>query len=763
MDRRRGVIDTDGPGEERETRQGELRPETSAATEPPPARPPWGAAALAAFAALTLYVLTLAPTTAFWDTSEYIATAHIVGIPHPPGNALFVFVAKVWSLLLAPTGLSVAVRINLLAAATSAAATGLFYLVAWRALLGFFPSERLARWGAGASALIGATAFTVWNQSNVNEKVYTVSVLIIALVSWLAVRWRDTRHSEGSERLLLWIVFLLALGSTNHLMSVLPGPAVAVLVLLSQPWRLLRPAFLGRAILLVLLGLSFNFVLPVRAAQDPVVNEGDPVCASVSGAAVAIYTHGRAGCPALGASLTREQYQTPPVTQRKAPFSAQMGTWLQYFEWQWARGLDPSELPSPARIPFTLLFTGLGLVGLVAAWRTDRVLFAYLAVLASTLTVALVFYLNFRHGYSLHAALDQGQREVRERDYFFVAGFLLWGCLAGIGLAWTWHTVAKALGGEGPRYRVTSPILAVALIPLALNWSWASRSGDYAARDWAYDLLMSVEPYAVLFTNGDNDTFPLWYLQEVEGIRQDVTVVVGQYLYTSWYPRQLQELTLLENQRRFDPALAPGLYADRAPPRGPVLRLSEDVLDRVGTVRLPNDMTVAFPKLAVTYPSGMVLDRAQQLAIRMINDAVLERPIYFSSSAGIMRDLGLDRWGVRHGLTTKLEIRNLDTDLHDGLVRGSPEYGGVWFDLDHSMRLYDEVYEFRGLRDRPIWQDRSTSMMPWQYYLLALLLSNAVTVDGGDTAVVERLLDDSAAFQLVAQGGARGRPAEIEP
>jgi hypothetical protein len=744
------------------TLQGAHEALEEAATERPLADPPWVAAALAALAALTIYTITLAPTTAFWDTSEYIATAHILGIPHPPGNALFVFVAKVWSLLLAPTGLSVAVRINLLAAVTSAVATGFFYLVAWRSVLGFLRSDRLARWGAGASALIGGTAFTVWNQSNVNEKVYTVSVLIIALVTWLAVRWRDTRRDEGSERLLLWIVFLTALGSTNHLMSVLAGPAVVVLVLLSQPWRLLRPAFLGRAVLLVILGLSFNFVLPVRAAQDPVVNEGDPVCASLSGAAVAIFTHGRAGCPALGANLTREQYQTPPLTQRKAPFSAQIGTWLQYFEWQWARGLDPSELPSPARIPFTLLFMGLGLGGLVAAWRTDRVLGAYLAVLAGTLTVALVFYLNFRYGYSLHAAMEQGQREVRERDYFFVAGFMLWGCLAGVGLSWAWHTMARAIGGGMPRYGVTAPMLGVALIPLLLNWSWASRSGDYAARDWAYDLLMSVEPYAVLFTNGDNDTFPLWYLQEVEGIRQDVTVVVGQYLYTSWYPRQLQALTLVENQRPFDPALAPGLYEDRAPPRGPILRLSDDLLDGVSRVRLADDLTVAFPKLAVRYPSGMVMDRAQQLAIRMINDTVLDRPIYFSSAGGLIRDLGLDRWGVSHGLTTKLELRNLETDPHEGLVRGSPEYGGVWFDLDHSLRLYDEVYEFRGLRDRALWQDRSTSMMPWQFYRLALMLSNAVTVDGGDAAVVQRLLDDSAAFQLVAEGGSRGRPAAIE-
>ena len=159
------------------------------------ARPPYRSALIAGAGAWVLYVLTLAPTTAFWDTSEYITTAHIVGIPHPPGNPLFVFVGRVWSLLLAPLGLPVAVRINLLAATTSAAATGFLYLVAYRVLTPFLEKKLIvARIGAGASALIGATAFSVWNQSNVNEKVYTLSVLIIAAISWLAIRWHDNKQ-----------------------------------------------------------------------------------------------------------------------------------------------------------------------------------------------------------------------------------------------------------------------------------------------------------------------------------------------------------------------------------------------------------------------------------------------------------------------------------------------------------------------------------------------------------------------------------------
>lgn len=716
----------------------------------------------AGLGAFLLYVVTLAPTTAFWDASEYIATAHIVGIPHPPGNPLFVIVAKVWSLLLAPTGLSVAVRINLFAAATSAGATGFFFLVSHRVLHQYLPDARVALWGAGAAALLGATTFTVWNQSNVNEKVYTLSVLIIAAVSWLCLTWYDKRDEEGSERYLLIALFLLALGSTSHMMSVLPAPAIAALVLVAGPARLIRVAFLSRAVLLVLVGLSFNFVLPVRAALNPVINEGDPSCESMVEASVAVFTGGRAGCRELAANLTREQYQTPPVTARKAPFGAQMATYLQYFEWQWARGLDATPLPSPARLPISLLFLTLGFVGLWTAFRTDRALFAYLFVLAGTLTVALVVYLNFRHGYSLHAELPPADREVRERDYFFIAGFLYWGVLAGIGLTWFWDLLARKLGGESRKYGVASGVMVVALIPIVLNWSWATRAGDYAARDWAYDLLMSVEPYAILFTNGDNDTFPLWYLQEVEGIRQDVTVVVGQYLQTTWYLKQLRDETEPDAQRRFDAEFLPGLHEDRPRPSVAITRLTDDEIERVGPVRLGQDLTVPFTRLAVTYPEGMILDRIQQLALRIITDVGDDRPVYFSSAGGLMRDLGLDRWGIKHGLTTRLDLRSIEEES-DGLVLLAPEYGGDWVDLEKSMTLYDDVYLFRGLRDRDIWPDLSTSMMPMQYYVLALQLSNAIAISGGSRADVDRLMLDAAAFEVVARGGPKGTPAGVLP
>jgi hypothetical protein len=723
-------------------------------------RPPYGAAAAVGLAVLGIYTLTLAPTTAFWDTSEYIATAHILGIPHPPGNPLFLVVARAWSVLLAPLGLPVAVRINLLAATTSAASAGFLFLVAQRILSHHLGGGWQAGVGAAAAALLGATAFTVWNQSNVNEKVYTLSVLVIAAVTWLATLWRDRRHLPGSERYLLVALFLMVLGTTNHLMSILPAPALLVLVALSDFRAPLRPAFLLRAVPLVLLGLSLNFFLPIRAADDPVINEGDPTCESMTGAAVAIYSNGTWGCPALADNLSRKQYQKPDfLRERMAPLKSQLLNYYQYFDWQWSRGLDASELPGTARTPFTLFFLALGLTGLYAAFRADRALGAYLAVLALTLSVALVYYLNFKYGYSLSPEITgPNTHEVRERDYFFIGSFVLWGMLSGVGLAWAWGAVASVVR-HPRRALLTSPLLTAAFIPLVLNWSWATRAGDYAARDWAFDLLQSVEPYGVLFTNGDNDTFPLWYLQEVEGIRQDVTVIVGEYLNTTWYVKQLQELTRPDRQRHFDPSSAPGLYDEpAAPPSDAVIAMPQEWMDRVTFAELGEDFTLPLPGLNVTYPAGTRLTRLQQLALSIIHDAGAERPIYFASSGGLMAQLGLRPWAIRYGLTSKLVLRGEDQALPEGVVRGTPEYGGEAYHVERSLRLYQEVYRYRGIRDRPIWQDRSTLNVPYYYYVFTIQLADVGRVAGLDEGLVESLEADAQGFQMVADGGVAGTP-----
>ncbi|MCH8813400.1 MAG: DUF2723 domain-containing protein, partial [Gemmatimonadetes bacterium] len=287
-------------------------------------RPPYLWGLIAGGAVFLLYVVTLAPTTAFWDTSEYIATAHILGVPHAPGNPLFMVLARAWEILLAPLGLSVAVRLNLLSAFTSAAAHGLWFLVVHH-ILGYFGKDRSFRIiGALVAVLISATAFTVWSQSNVNEKVYTVALFTIALLTWLLFRWQ-ARVGEGrvpmggpharagavrSDNLLVLMAFILALSVGNHLMAFLAAPAIVVFILIVRPRTILNWKLYPAVVAVAVVGLSIHLYLPVRAALDPVINQNDPTCTGIGSALKAIVSYGKYGCVNLGELLTRAQYAT---------------------------------------------------------------------------------------------------------------------------------------------------------------------------------------------------------------------------------------------------------------------------------------------------------------------------------------------------------------------------------------------------------------------------------------------------------------------
>jgi hypothetical protein len=197
-------------------------------------KPSYLAAAITAALVFVLYLLTLSPSTAMWDTSEYISAAYVLGLPHPPGTPLFVLIGRVFAVL--PMGsLSVAVKINMLAALTSAIAAGMWFLVAERVLVSWLPERWQRITGGALAALVGATAFTVWNQSVVNEKVYTVSLMGLAIVSWLTVRWCDEPEGPAADRTLVLIAYLLGLGNANHMMGLLAAPAVVVPELARRP------------------------------------------------------------------------------------------------------------------------------------------------------------------------------------------------------------------------------------------------------------------------------------------------------------------------------------------------------------------------------------------------------------------------------------------------------------------------------------------------------------------------------------------------
>src|SRR5438093_11923989 len=144
-------------------------------------RPSYLAGGVVTFVILLVYLVTLAPSTAMWDTSEYIAAAYTLGLPHPPGNPLFVLMGRVFAIL--PIfGPTVAARINVLAALCSAVSAGMWFLVTERVLVAWFPQRWQRVTGGAIAALHGATAATVWNQSVDTQKVYTVALVGIAII-----------------------------------------------------------------------------------------------------------------------------------------------------------------------------------------------------------------------------------------------------------------------------------------------------------------------------------------------------------------------------------------------------------------------------------------------------------------------------------------------------------------------------------------------------------------------------------------------------
>jgi hypothetical protein len=704
--------------------------------------PSYRAAALISLGTLVLYLLTLAPSTAMWDTSEYMTAAYTLGLPHPPGNPLFVLLGRFFSIL--PIASSVAVRINILAALCSAVAAGMWFLVTETVLAGWLTErwQRLA--GATLGSIIGATAFTVWNQSVVNEKVYTVSLVGIAIISWLMIRWSDDPDGPKADRLLLMVAYLCGLGYANHMAGMLAAPAVTTAVLVRRPRTLLRWRLVVACVAALVLGLTPFATQPIRSAYFPPLNEGEPTGCRTHIALSCTFS--RETYRAFMYNFNREQYGKPQLADRQAPFSAQMGMWWLYFKWQWFRDAygDHATLQSV----LAALFLVLGLFGAWVHWRRDRRSFWYFATYMVTVSLVLVYYLNFKYGASQAPELgDAVAREVRDRDYFFIWSFSPWGVWAALGLVMIWESVG-GLTRNGRGMLLAAPMLVVAFVPLVANWHQASRRGDRTTLAFAHDLLDSVEPYGVLVTYGDNDTFPLWYAQEVEGIRKDVTVAVLSLLNTDWYVRGIIRRPIYE----YDAARGPAVYRGRSWPKptGSPMHLTLDEADSIPDyvlVRQPMVLhkagltaTVAPQNLPQMGDGSGILERKDIAVLRMIADSWPERPIYFSRTVGsYAQSLGLGGFTLSQGLASKLFLPPATASRDTVEIRGSG-----WFDLPRSKALFMNVFEGPGaIEAHGDWVDRPSVSIPLTYIFAAEELA-AVLRAQGEAASAGGVLDTAS-------------------
>jgi hypothetical protein len=184
---------------------------------------------------------------------------------------------------------------------------------------------------------------------------------------------------------------------------------------------------------------------------------------------------------------------------------------------------------SMARNNFYALPLILGIIGLIFQIRRNGF---------DAFIVGLLFFFT---GIAIALYLNQPPIEPRERDYTFAGSFYAFSIWIGLGVMGIAAALKKVMQSETARASVATLLgLSVPAVLAAQGWDDHDRSHRYHSVDSAINLLQSCAPNAILFTNGDNDTFPLWYAQEVEGIRTDVRVAVLSYLNTDWYVDQMK-------------------------------------------------------------------------------------------------------------------------------------------------------------------------------------------------------------------------------
>lgn len=226
----------------------------------------------------------------------------------------------------------------------------------------------------------------------------------------------------------------------------------------------------------------------------------------------------------------------------------------------------------------------------------------------------VVFFLFFMTGIAIVLYLNQPPGQPRERDYAFAGSFYAYAIWIGMGVVGLWNIIRFIVGSRkrasASVYCAATACVLGAAVPVQMvsqTWDDHDRSGRYAARDFAINYLNSLEPNAIVFCNGDNDTFPLWYAQEVEGVRPDVKIINLSYLASDWYANQMRQQSYEAAPVHFTATPADYAYGkvDVTIPgreRAPADLLSSLKLIYSGKTYNPDYRYPEFPSSVVTIP-----------------------------------------------------------------------------------------------------------------------------------------------------------------
>lgn len=409
----------------------------------------------------------------------------------------------------------------------------------------------------------------------------------------------------------------------------------------------------------------------------------------------------------------------------------------------------------------------------------------------------VVFFLFFMTGIAIVLYLNQTPTQPRERDYAFAGSFYAFAIWVGMGVAGLWHVIrylatdkdSKNKKGttfdptnDDSNVKMSKIAAAVAcavglIVPLQMvsqTWDDHDRSSRYTARDFGMNYLSSLDKNAIIFTNGDNDTFPLWYAQEVEGYRTDVRVVNLSYLNTDWYVNQMKHPTYdagaidmmatpdvyAHDKRQYSYYLTPdstkvnaisalkkayapdaannawGLYEFRYP--NMYIPVDKDVVIDAGRVA-PSDSAAISEIIDVNLSGRSGLSLSEVVSLDMIATNAnngWKRPIYFAMTVPDSYYLNLSPYMRNTGMAYEVSpIFNKDFDGYTMAVNTDKAYDNIvnnfrWGGLDSNSDIYlDETVRRMVTTTRSTMLDLATALFNEGIMALAMVKEDGNNAD----------------------------------
>jgi hypothetical protein len=391
-------------------------------------------------------------------------------------------------------------------------------------------------------------------------------------------------------------------------------------------------------------------------------------------------------------------------------------------------------------IPFLI-----GLLGIYFQFRKDWKMAAVFMIMFIFMGYLTAFYQN------------QQEPQPRERDYFYVGAFFVFGIWIAIGIRGLIDLISEKVKKNSFRnaaaYGVL--ILGIVFIPVRMlqaNYYTHDRSKNWVPWDYSYNLLQSCAPNSVLFTNGDNDTFPLWYLQDVEGIRRDVKIANLSLLNTDWYISELKNndpykvgtvKIRLTDQQIAD--IRPIQWSARKVtiplPKPNNVASFSDIMQQydLRDTSLLKEGSITWTMNPTLNYGNVKAVRVQDLMVKEIVEANnWQRPIYFAVTCSEDSKIGLSDYLRMEGMAFRLvpEKRKLNDEFIDPEILKKNLTEAVGY-----SKNYQPGFKFRGLNDPSVFLDDNQSRMVQNYRNAFLRLTiYYLNSDKNDLAI--KTLDD---------------------